>query len=159
MRQLGKHTITPNDIHPNNTYSASSTAYCISYGELYCSFVNEMFGLQPVHFLLLAVRVLPGSSIEDVSTPISTSTILHVVALGPLSYQAHSTRRFEIVGRIYQLDVLDVTGLAEPFLRKVSTTHLCGCLASIRWRCHLASPLDRGSTTCQPSEDRSWPVA
>jgi hypothetical protein len=119
----------------------------------------DVWARQPVEFLLWAVRVLPGSSIEDVSAPISTSTVLNIVAHGPLSCQLHTTSRFETVGRIYQLDVLDVAGLAETFIREVSATHLCGCLAGIRRRCHFTSPVDRGCAAWQLREDRWWPVA
>lgn len=129
-------------IDPSNTYWATSNALSIILLKWYSSW---------------AVRVIPRATIVDVSAPVAIGATLHIIAVVLLSYQAHITWGIETVGRIYHLDVLDVTRLPEPFIREVSTTHMCGSLASIRWK-YLAAPHNRGGAICQVGEDGRWPI-
>lgn len=75
--------------------------------------------------------VIARATIVDVSAPVAIGVTLHIITVVLLGYQAHITWGIETVGRIYHLNVLDVTRLTEPFIREVSTTHMCGSLAGI----------------------------
>ena len=80
---------------------------------------------------LWTVRVLPGAAIVEVRAPITIVAVLHVVAIGLLGEGSHSPRRLEVVGRVHHLDIPEVAGLAEPFLREVAAAHLRGGVAAV----------------------------
>lgn len=50
------------------------------------TFQHDLAALHEVQFLLWAVRVLSGSSIVDVCSPVTIVAILHLITTGLLSY-------------------------------------------------------------------------
>ena len=109
---------------------------------------------------LRAIGVEAGSTEIKIGTPFPIDGALDVVTSWVLRQRRQPHGRSEHVGGVHILDVAQVAGLSESFLRKLAAAHGGGRVVPLWLRVdNLPSPLQHGRTACKVCEYCCWPVA